>query len=63
MKKSLINWPLSSARSINYQYFQQISGSIDVTALSADAKIKVELKLNSGGMVERFFPLSVPVVE
>ena len=56
-------WPLSSARSINYQYFQQISGSIDVTALSADAKIKVELKLNSGDMVERFFPLSVPVVE
>ena len=56
-------WPLSSARSVNYQYFQQVSGVIETSDLSADAKIKVELKLSSGTMVERFFPLSVVSVE
>lgn len=56
-------WPLASARSINYQYFQQVSGSIETKSLSDDAKVKVELVLQSGEKVERWFPLSSASVE
>jgi len=56
-------WPLSSARSVNYQYFQQVSGTIEAKGLAADAKIKVELKLSSGTMVEQWYPLNIQSVE
>ena len=51
-------WPLSSSRSINYQYFERISGSIDVSDLAESAKIKVELDLSGDEKLERWFPIS-----
>ncbi len=48
-------WPVSSGRSVNYQYFQQVSGSINKTALTDNAKIKVELALQGGEKLERWF--------
>ena len=51
-------WPLSSSRSINYQYFERISGSIDVSGLAESAKIKVELDLSGEETLERWFPVS-----
>ncbi len=51
-------WPLSSSRSINYQYFERISGSIDVSGLAESAKIKVELNLSGNDKLERWFPVS-----
>ena len=53
-----VQWPLSSARSVNYQYFQQISGSFEVPALSGDAKVKVELTLQGGDKIEEWFPVT-----
>lgn len=54
----MVQWPLSSARSINYQYFQQVSGSFESAVLSKDAKVKVELTLQSGDKIEGWFPVS-----
>ena len=51
-------WPVSSSRSINYQYFERISGSIDVSGLAESAKIKVELDLSGEEKLERWFPVS-----
>lgn len=51
-------WPLSSARSVNYQYFQQVSGSIEKPSLSENAKLKVELTLQDGSKLERIFALT-----
>lgn len=51
-------WPLSSARSINYQYFERISGSIDVSSLADSAKIKVELDLRGADKLERWFTVA-----
>lgn len=50
-------WPLSSDRSVNYQYFQQVSGSIEKPDLSESAKLKVELTLQDGAKLERVFAL------
>ena len=50
-------WPLSNTRSISYQYFQQISGSIEAEKITDSAKIKVELTLQDGEKLERWFPL------
>jgi len=52
-------WPVSSIRSVNYQYFEKISGSIDVSSLAESAKIKVELDLRGEGKLERWFPVSL----
>lgn len=51
-------WPANSPRSVNYQYFQQVSGVISKTALTDDAKIKVELELQDGKKLERWFKLA-----
>ncbi len=51
-------WPASSTRSVNYQYFQQVSGSIERSALVGGEKLKVELELQGGERLERWFPLS-----
>jgi len=56
-EKITAKWPLSSTRSISYQYFQQISGSIEAAKIADDAKIKVELTLQDGEKLERWFPL------
>ena len=56
-------WPSTSARSVNYKYFQQISGSIEIADLTQANKVKVELKINSGDTVERLFPLSFTSVQ
>lgn len=51
-------WPISSDRSVNYQYFQQVSGSIDVAEDSSELKLKVELTLQNGEKLERWFNLA-----
>lgn len=51
-------WPANSPRSVNYQYFQQVSGVIDKTSLTENAKIKVELRLQDGGKLEKWFNLA-----
>ncbi len=48
-------WPSSSPRSVSYQYFQQVSGKINKTTLTDNAKIKVELVLQDGEKLERWF--------
>jgi len=55
-------WPLSSDRSVNYQYFQQVSGSIDINQLASNSKLKVELTLQNGEKLERWFNLANAVV-
>jgi hypothetical protein len=54
----LSQWPLSSDRSVSYQYFQQISGSIEVPELAASARLKIELVLQDGSTMERWFNVS-----
>lgn len=48
-------WPASSSRSVNYKYFQQVSGLIERASLADTAKLKVELSLQSGEKLERWF--------
>jgi hypothetical protein len=56
-------WPLSSDRSVSYQYFKQISGSIDKPVLASSAKVKVELSLQDGLILERWFNVSNKAIE
>lgn len=51
-------WPASSSRSVNFQYFQQISGTIESEQMVENAKLKVELDLQSGEKIERWFNLA-----
>lgn len=51
----LSQWPLSSDRSVSYQYFQQISGSIDAPEVAESARLKIELVLQDGSTMERWF--------
>ena len=51
-------WPLSSERSVSYQYFEQVSGTIDKPVIAQNAKVKVELNLQEGGVLERWFNVS-----
>jgi len=51
-------WPENSPRSVNYQYFQQVSGAINKTSLTDNAKLKVELQLLDGDKLERWFNVS-----
>ncbi len=51
-------WPSSSTRSVNYQYFQQVSGAIERPDLSNAARIKIELQLQSGESLERWFAVN-----
>jgi len=55
---SVAQWPASSARSVNYQYFQQVSGVFDRSSLVGNEKLKVELELQGGEKLERWFSLS-----
>ena len=54
------NWPNSSPRSINFQYFQQISGVIEAAQLNENARMRVELSLQSGEVIERWFDVGEP---
>ena len=51
-------WPLSSDRSVSYQYFEQVSGSIEKSVISENAKLKIELNLQGGSKLERWFNVS-----
>ncbi len=52
-------WPLSSDRSVSYQYFEQVSGSIEKSVVADNAKVKVELSLQDGSVLERWFNVSI----
>ncbi len=41
-------WPANSPRSVSYQYFQQVSGSIPKGDLTENAKLKVEFEVQEG---------------
>lgn len=51
-------WPLSSERSVSYQYFKQVSGSIDKQSVAENAKFKVEFSLQDGETLQRWFKVS-----
>jgi len=51
-------WPESGPRSINFQYFQQISGVIESATLSENARMKAELQLQDGELIERWFSVT-----
>ena len=53
----LEDWPNSSPRSINFQYFQQISGVIEAAQLNENARMRVELSLQGGEVIERWFDI------
>lgn len=48
-------WPQFSKRSINYQYFQQVSGAFEITNVLEAAKLKVVLDVQGGGDLARWF--------
>jgi len=56
-------WPVSSERSVSYQYFKQVSGSIDKQSLADNAKLKVELGLQDGETLQRWFKVSNAIVD
>lgn len=51
-------WPKSGPRSINYQYFEQISGVLEVAEFNQDARISVQFSLQNGEQLQREFNLS-----
>ena len=48
-------WPETNARSVSYQYFQQVSGSIAVSELPQNARMKVILMLKDNQPIEKWF--------
>jgi len=60
--QSLGQWPVSSPRSVSYQYFEQVSGTIEIAELPENARIKVELNMQGGDKLEKWFDLSPPNV-
>lgn len=60
-QRVVAQWPLSSARSVSYQYFEKISGSIEVPSSIRDnvaLKLKVEFSLQSGNKLEQWYDVS-----
>ncbi|MFT4634654.1 MAG: isochorismate synthase EntC [Arenicella sp.] len=51
-------WPLSSVRSVNYQYSRIVSGSFEKVVIAKNVKLKVELNLQGGAVLERWFNVS-----
>jgi hypothetical protein len=51
-------WPKLSSRSVSYQYFQQISGVIESARPPEAAKLKVELDVQDGEKLERWFDVN-----
>lgn len=58
---SALIWPQGSPRSVNYQYFEQISGTFEGARMSDNAKITVKLSLQDGEQLVREFRLSAVV--
>ncbi|MFT4630521.1 MAG: hypothetical protein ACI9WC_001991 [Arenicella sp.] len=48
-------WPDPRPRSINFQYFEQITGVLEGVKLSDNARIRVEFELQDGQSIERWF--------
>jgi hypothetical protein len=60
-------WPQNSARSINFQYFQQISGAIETADVPDSAKLRVSLTLQDGNVLQNSYAVaellkSIPVM-
>jgi hypothetical protein len=53
-------WPANNVRSINFQYFQQLTGVIEGAQLSNSTRMFVQLSLQDGEVVERWFDLPKP---
>lgn len=58
--KQVGQWPASGARNINFQYFQNISGVIEAVQLVKNARMRVELTVQDGGPLEKWFDLAEP---
>ena len=48
-------WPGSGPRSINFQYFQQITGVFEGAQLNEGARIRVDFELQGRDSIERWF--------
>lgn len=59
----IAQWPENNPRSINFQYFQQISGVMEGVQLTENAKMKLELTLQDGTVIERWFDVPSNPVE
>jgi len=57
-EQATARWPSNSSRSVSFQYFQQITGTLVKSELAANAKLKVEFKLQSGDIIERWFDVT-----
>ena len=56
-------WPKSSKRSVNYQYFQQVSGAFEAKKVLENAKIKVVFSVQGGEDVVRWFDAGKEKIE
>lgn len=56
--KRLEQWPNKVGRSVNFQYFQQVSGAFSISELPSNAKIRVLLNLQNAEPIERWFDSS-----
>ncbi len=57
-QRLIAQWPLSSSRSVSYQYFEKISGTIEVPSSITDIatlKLKVEFTMQSGDKLEQSY--------
>lgn len=48
-------WPENTSRSVSYQYFHKVSGAISKSTLTDNAKLKVDLELQEGETLTRWF--------
>lgn len=53
----LASWPETSGKTVNFQYFQNASGTFKVSEISEGLKIKVELAVDGGKIIERWFDI------
>jgi len=58
--KQIGKWPESGVRTINFQYFQNISGVIEAVQLVKNARMRVELVVQDGDPLEKWFNLAEP---
>lgn len=56
----LASWPEASGKTVNFQYFQHISGLFEVSEVPEASKIKVELAVEGGNIIERWFDIAKP---
>lgn len=52
------SWPTGNPRSVNYQYFEQITGQFDVGEISDSARINVKLTLQDGTKLQQEYRLA-----